>query len=313
MTMRDVFAALVGALVGGLVTLGAIGGGAADRPREGKRGARAIAAAEADRRGARDVGPEASRGAATAEDGAPTAAEAAYARANRNLVDRVRELDGELAALQRRRVTLEEQLAAAKKSAAAAAGGDAAPPKSPFDLSQEDWKTLAKDGTIKFQIPCVRPKPYEPSPDTLAELGLGPGDGAVLREAYARSNERVWSEVGPICTEMLGNAQVAERLGADTCTHLVLNMSRSSDAAASNEAMRQVAEIRAGLRAPPGPGDAVAPVERLFLTLTGENARFEAELASKLGAAEAHRVAYSDTLCRSASTFGGPGARGDAP
>jgi hypothetical protein len=49
---------------------------------------------------------------------------------------------------------------------------------------------------------------------------------------------------------------------------------------------------------------------RLWSTmLTGEAKIFEADLAKNLGPEEAHRVAFSDKICASRSTFGGPGPR----
>ena len=91
--------------------------------------------------------------------------------------------------------------------------------------------------------------------------------------------------------------------------HVIVDVARKKDRDASSEAMRQVGEIRAGKRPPPGPGDALDPTLEAFLALTGELSEFEADLAQSFGPEEAHRLAYSDEMCAGQSTFGGPGPR----
>jgi hypothetical protein len=58
-----------------------------------------------------------------------------------------------------------------------------------------------------------------------------------------------------------------------------------------------VAEVNAGKRAPPDPGQGIEPVEALMLAFTGESKAFEADLAATLGPEDAHRIASSRTLC----------------
>ena len=33
-----------------------------------------------------------------------------------------------------------------------------------FDLSTDDWAELAKNGTIKYEVPCMRERGWDPSP-----------------------------------------------------------------------------------------------------------------------------------------------------
>ena len=49
------------------------------------------------------------------------------------------------------------------------------------------------------------------------------------------------------------------------------------------------------------------PVEKMFVTLTGEMPAFEADLAASLGPEEAHRVAYADAICMAKSQWAGGG------
>lgn len=151
----------------------------------------------------------------------------------------------------------------------------------------------------------MRKEPYTPSPEQLNALGLAPQDGATIRNAYAHSNQRVWGDLKPLCAQAIGNADVAEKIGPETCIHLVLDSEHARDPAAAKAAKSQVAEIRAGMRPMPAPNEPMNPVLKLFLTTTGENRSFEAELAQSFGPEEAHRIVYSDELCMGSSTFSG--------
>lgn len=51
-----------------------------------------------------------------------------------------------------------------------------------FDLDQADWGELAKNGTIKFAVPCTRPS-GELSTEKLVSLGLTPDDAPAIAQA----------------------------------------------------------------------------------------------------------------------------------
>jgi ferric-dicitrate binding protein FerR (iron transport regulator) len=230
--------------------------------------------------------------------------------ANRNLAESVKDYKERLDRIESQKKTLEKDLASAQEKLAIAANdGAALPIKDSFDLGPEDWADLAKDGTIKFRVPCSHPKEWKPKPESLDKLGLAPGDTATLRDAYAKSNQRVWAQMKPLCAQAAGTLEVAEKLGASTCTHLIVDVARAEDPTATNEAMRVVGEIRAGLRPVPGPDEKMHPVEKLFLILTAENKAFEGDLAQSVGPADAHRIAFADGLCSQTSVFGGSGPR----
>jgi hypothetical protein len=238
--------------------------------------------------------------------------DAPYVQANRNLVDQIADYQRRLDALENQKKALGAQLADAQDKLAASTDGAAPTPRSQFDLSQDDWKRLAETGSVKYEVPCTsNPNGYTPGPKTLDKLGLAPQDASVIHDAYGRSTKRVWDLVGPLCAQALGGSTaVADKLGADACVHVVLDLERQHDPNAVNEAMRQVAEIRAGERPAPGPNDKVDPVETIFLALTGESQQFESDLAQSLGPDDAHRVVYTPhglNMC--GSTFGGPGPR----
>ena len=155
-------------------------------------------------------------------------------------------------------------------------------------------------------MPCINVKndAWSPSPEKLNKLGLAPQDGAVIKNAYAHSSQRVWAAIKPLCAQAIGSAEVAEKFGPDTCIHLVVDAESERDSEAARTAKRQVGEIRAGVQPMPGPNEPMNPVMKLFLATTGESKSFEAELAQSFGPEEAHRIVYSDELCMGSSTFG---------
>jgi hypothetical protein len=242
--------------------------------------------------------------AAAEAQGDPTAA------ANQNLVSQVSEYRKRLEAIAQQKTELEKKLGATEKQLEAAReAGTVRPAKHDFDLDPDDWKELAKDGTIKARTPCQREKNWQPSPGNLEKLGLAPHDGPTLKSAYTRSNERLWAVIRPLCAEALGSAEVAEKIGRSTCEHLILDVENKKDVEAVGEAMRQVGEIRAGIRPMPGPNQPMHPVLKMFLATTGELKNFENDLAQSFGPEDAHRIAFSEEICVGHSTWGGHGPR----
>jgi hypothetical protein len=232
------------------------------------------------------------------------------ASANTNLVDQVRDYRQRLEAIEKQKASLEQRLHTTEQKLEAAQSDGAAPRKRhDFDLSTDDWKELAKDGTVKYMYPCSRRRSWKPSPEQLNDLGLAPNDASLIESAFKRSNERQWAAIRPLCIEALGSAEAADKVGLDSCIHVVLEQAQGKNMAEANEAMRQVGEIRAGLRPMP-PANQQNAVMKLFLATTGELQQFESDLAQGLGPEDAHRVVYTPkALCLGQSTFGGPGPR----
>ena len=165
---------------------------------------------------------------------------------------------------------------------------------------------------MKYRLPCLQATRWEFSPTKINELGLAPQDGAVVKDAYQRSYDRIWKELRPMCAAAIGaSVEIIDKIGADSCPHLIYDAAARADREAASEAHTQVAEIRAGQRPEPGASEKVNPVMKLFLVLTGANKAFEADLARSLGPEEAHRLAMSDDMCSSNSRWGGGKKRGD--
>ena len=228
-------------------------------------------------------------------------------KANQDLVRQVSEYRARLEAIAAQKTELEAKLKKSEETLAASQDGSAMALKHDFDLGQDDWKELAKDGTIKYRIPCMRKsgEAWSPGPEKLNALGLAPQDAVTMKNAYEHSNDRVWAAVKPLCAQAIGSADVADKIGPATCVHLILDIESARNGDAAKEARRQVGEIRAGVRPMPAPNEPTNPVLKLFLAMTGEAKSFEAELAQAFGPEDAHRIAYSDELCMGSSTFGG--------
>jgi hypothetical protein len=110
----------------------------------------------------------------------------------------------------------------------------------------------------------------------------------------------------PICAAAIGTTtEVVEKIGPDACIHLIYDAVSKDNREAAAEAQTQAAEVRAGLRAEPAPGDKVHRVPKMFLLLTGANKTFEGDLAQSFGPDEAHRLAVGDDLCMSNNRWGG--------
>ena len=245
----------------------------------------------------------------SAEESVGRAAPSALAAANENLAEDIAVLNRKLKSLEKERSKLEGQLSNAERELARQTDGGAARGRNEFDLDQKDWAELAKDGTIKYRHPCFKPDGWKPDPERLEELGLSPDDVEPISAAYKHSYERVWKTIRPLCAKAVGNADVVDALGPDTCTHVVMDALRKQESSGVSEAMRQVTEVRAGLRPAPASGKDQHPVFELFWALTGELGAFEGELAQSFGPEEAKRLAYSKAICAGHSTFGGPGPR----
>ena len=239
-------------------------------------------------------------------------ADVPLALANDNLVAQVSEYRARLEVIAAQKADLEHKLKKSEEQLASADGGPGRA-RSEYDLNQEDWAELAKSGRVKYRVPCLRSDGWDFSSARLQELGLAPHDNVTLKEAYKASHDRLWKELRPLCQAALGaSAEVIDKIGPDTCPHLIYDAARRADPDAATEAHTQAAEIRAGLRPEPGANDKVNPVTKMFLVLTGANKAFESDLAKSFGAEEAHRLSLSDDMCNGNSEWGGGKKRGDA-
>jgi hypothetical protein len=266
-----------------------------------------IAVFAASDRFGRTSGPalEAQASHATDAARAPGSAVEQQGRGSAVLAREISELNGRLYAIEKEKAELEARLARAERELSKQSEAGALRPRHEFDLDEPAWLELARSGTVKYRRPCLEEKGWKAKPEELELLGLGTDDGEVLRAAFRRSYDRVWKTVRPLCAKVIGDADIVDSLGPDTCIHVVVDASRRQDGALADEATRQVAETRAGVRALPPPGAPLHPVFQMFWMLTGEMRTFEADLAESFGPEEAKRVAYAKALCHGHSTFGG--------
>lgn len=167
-----------------------------------------------------------------------------------------------------------------------------------FDLDKADWKALAAEGRIKYRIPCMLPSgsAYDSTQGDSDALGLSPDDGKVVTEAHRGSNARVWATLRPLCMEAVGNTEVVDLLGAQSCLRLIEKVATSSDIMASADSRRRVAEVHAGMTPPPRPGEPQSPLFAALLAVTSEAEHFQADLAESFGPDEARRI-YESMRC----------------
>ena len=213
--------------------------------------------------------------------------------ANANLVNSLQECNRRLSDLGQKQVNrpAPAPVATTASSRGGRGRGERREPAAP------DWDRYAKQGVVPYNIPCLRDTPFTPSDRQLNRLGLAPQDAAVLRDAYQKSNQRVMAQLKPICAGVLGNEQLAERVGTTACTNAIIDGARKENPDKMRDALTRVAEVNGDKRKAPAPGQALEPVEALMLAFTKESKAFEADLAAALGPEEAHRIASSRTLC----------------
>lgn len=219
-------------------------------------------------------------------------------RANRNLVRQIGEYRHRLDALSGEKTELEAKLKKSEDALSAAKDGAPVKLKEDFDVTADDWKELAKTGSIKYQNPCIDPKnPWKPSKERLDKLGLAPEDGATLTSAYQRSSDRLWSTIKPLCAAAVGSADIAARIGPDTCIRVVMDTEQERDPVAFAASRRLVGRIRAGEEPMPPPTADLSPTAKLMLAMTGASKALEDDLSQSFGPEEAHRLVFSDQLC----------------
>jgi len=169
-----------------------------------------------------------------------------------------------------------------------------APPPYEYSLSREQWRDLAATGRIKYRVPCPMPAGSTIPTPILDDLGLGPDDGEVVVDAVARSNARLWAAVRPLCVQLVGREELVDLLGFNSCQSLVEKTRQEADPLAKYNAQRLVAEVRAGIREPPGDDAFASPATgelyRIFMAATGEGDLFESDLAESLGPEAAQRI-----------------------
>jgi hypothetical protein len=218
--------------------------------------------------------------------------------ANASLASSLQECNRQLTRLGQQRVTAPSVAAPVDSSRSGRDRRSAtrAPP------SAEDWTRYAENGVVPYRIPCLRATPFSPSVQQLDRLGLAPQDADAVKEAYAKSNERMAAQVRPLCASVVGSEQAAEKIGASACVKAITDAARRESPEKMKEALTRVAEVNAGKRAAPGSGKKVEPLEALLVSLTAEARTFESDLASRIGPDEARLVAGSRGLCADSAT-----------
>lgn len=221
--------------------------------------------------------------------------ESALEKANANLTASLHECDRRLAELGEHPIGTVAAPASAAPAPAESGGRGRRRERGP--MTKEDWERMAESGIVPTRIPCIRDKPWTPNERVVDRLGLAPQDTEALQAAYEASNKRMTEQIRPLCAQVLGSAEAADKVGISSCIDVINNSARKSNPDATKAALSRVAEVQAGKREAPKPGSDVPAVEQLALLLTKESKTFEDDLAQKLGPEDAKRLASAPELC----------------
>ncbi len=241
--------------------------------------------------------------------------ESALEKANANLTASLHECDRRLAELGEHPVGTAPMPSAAAPSPNDSRGNRGGR-REQRSLTKEDWERMAESGVVPTRVPCIRDKPWTPNERTADRLGLAPQDTEALKTAYEASNKRMNDQIRPLCAQVLGSAEAADKVGTSACIDVINNSARKANADATKASLTRVAEIQAGKREAPKSMSDAPPVEQLALVLTKESKTFEDELGQKLGPEEAKRLANDPALCadrhtlRASDESGPPGGFG---
>jgi hypothetical protein len=225
----------------------------------------------------------------------PAKDESALEKANASLTSSLHECDRRLAELGEHPVGLPSPVAS--EAAPADSGRRGERRRERGTMSKEDWEKMAENGVVPVRVPCIRDKPWVPTERAVNRLGLAPSDTEAIKHAYEASNKRMNDQIRPLCTQVLGTAEAADRVGASGCIDAINNTARKGNADATKAALSRVAEVQAGKREAPKPSGDMPPVEQLGLILTKESKTFEDDLSQKLGPEEARRLANAPEMC----------------
>jgi hypothetical protein len=219
--------------------------------------------------------------------------ESALDKANQNLTNQLHECDRRLALLGEKPVGSVPSSTAANDDRDRSRDGGR---RQRFggEPTKEDWERMAEMGVVRTRVPCIRDKPWTPNERVVNRLGLAPQDTDALKAAYEASNKRMTEQIRPLCAQVLGSPDAADKVGMSSCVEVIQNSARKTSPEEAKAALTRVAESQAGKReaAKGGP-----PLEQLAQALTNESKTFEKDLAAKLGPEEAKRLANAPELC----------------
>lgn len=281
MNRRDVTAASIGAVLGAVALLSIQG--VLSRTPENVRS---------------DAGVPTFASSAAPTTGASSEAPDPAMAANANLAEQVQRYRQRLEAIAAEKAVTEKELSEAQTKLAILAGRDAsARPRSEYDLSLEDWKKLAAEGTVKIQTPCIDMRTYDVPAAALAGVGLPASDAKPIHDALWDVSLRTWSVIRALCAQGLhGNVKLADELGPEACGGLIEHMGHK-DGGDLEEQTRVAAEIRAGLVPVPSDPSSLGVYTQLLLAQLSESQQIEEALTKSIGEGDARTFLYGGAGC----------------
>ncbi len=287
----------VAAAMGGALTLFVIEGHASVR--QGVGAPVVVSAGEQWKGG--DARPSASRPLAlTGEPTRIPAPSALQAMTQPQLIAMVEALRDEKEALLGQREALKKKLAAETEGSH--------PKRNYYRFEPAELLASAQKGELRLRGPQLSGEPIKVDDKVRDELGLTPEEVAKVRELFEGSSARTRTGLLKIYKEIGGDPNLASTLGTETIFNELRAKALKDDFA---EAVRTLADERAGLRPRGNPEDGVA-VMRAFRLFLVEDERMIDELERLLGPRRAEEFLNHPKGFHSDNTFGvGPRKSGD--
>ncbi|MBX7100284.1 MAG: hypothetical protein K1X89_21385, partial [Myxococcaceae bacterium] len=213
------------------------------------------------------------------------------------LVAMVQALRDEKESLLKQRAELQKALGTGEH------GGDH-PKRNYYRFEQEELLESAKKGEVRIRGPQIRAEGYTVKDSVRSDIGLTPDEGAKVEAIFARSTARVHDGLAALYQEIGGDPG---SLSSQSMLEELRSKSLGSDYA---DAVRLLANVRAGLAAPPAPGTGSA-ISRAYFLFDAEDRRVIDELDALIGPARAEALLNHPDVGHSNNTFGvGPAPQG---
>ena len=175
--------------------------------------------------------------------------------------------------------------------------GERHPQRNYYRFDQEELLASAAKGEARVRGPQLSGEPLKVDSEARENAGLTAEEAAKVEAIFKASNVRVHDGLIALYAEIGGDAS---SLSTQTVFEELRSKALRNEFA---EAVRLLADVRAGLTQRPAPGTGSA-ISRAFLLLDQEDQRTIAELEQLIGARRAEALLNDPKLSHSDHTFG---------
>ncbi|HJZ84471.1 MAG TPA: hypothetical protein VKN99_04830 [Polyangia bacterium] len=155
------------------------------------------------------------------------------------------------------------------------------------NFSPNELKDMAKNCTVRFDLPDFGLEPQQMDPKQADKLGLAPDQRAAFNRVLAEQNADFMKQLRALYLELTGDTQGAQNLDART---LEAEIEAKSPRGEPGLARQQLAQEKAGLAAPPADPRALSVYMRYLRLITSAGDAFERALADAIGADRARQL-----------------------